>query len=98
MADIFICFDYQYEDVINALSFSGASLDNLKEKCRTLKQEVIDCMIDNINEQNSPDSISGLFSLFDLSSNESKEDRMRKLEIIWDMFGVKHHHTMKEKW
>ena len=55
-------------------------------------------MIDNINEQNSPDSISGLFSLLDLSSNESKEDRMRKLEIIWDMFGVKHHHTMKEKW
>ena len=55
-------------------------------------------MVDNINDQNQPDSIAGLFSLFDLSTAETKEDRAAKLGLIHDIFGQQRHKTMVEKW
>ena len=39
-------------------------------------------MINNILDQNGADSIAGLFSLFDLSNDASKESRIEKLSKL----------------
>ena len=55
-------------------------------------------MINNILDQNGADSIAGLFSLFDLSSDASKESRIEKLSRLHDIYGTPVIHTMKETW
>ena len=55
-------------------------------------------MINNILDQNGADSIAGLFSLFDLSSDASKESRIKKLSKLHDIYGTPVIHTMKETW
>ena len=55
-------------------------------------------MINNILDQNDADSIAGLFSLFDLSSDASKESRIKKLSKPHDIYGTPVIHTMKETW
>ena len=55
-------------------------------------------MINNILDQNDSDSIAGLFSLFDLSSDASKESRIKKLSKLHDIYGTPVIHTMKETW
>ena len=52
-------------------------------------------MINNILDQNGADSIAGLFSLFDLSSDASKESRIEKLSKL-HIYGILVIHTMKE--
>ena len=54
-------------------------------------------MINNILDQNGADSIAGLFSLFDLSSDASKESRIEKLSKL-HIYGILVIHTMKETW
>ena len=55
-------------------------------------------MINNILDQNDADPIAGLFSLFDLSSDASKESRIKKLSKLHDIYGTPVIHTMKETW
>ena len=55
-------------------------------------------MINNILDQNDADPIAGLFSLFDLSSDSSKESRIKKLSKLHDIYGTPVIHTMKETW
>ena len=73
-------------------------MDSIRETCRKLRQEVLDCMIKNILDQNSADSIAGLFSLFDLSSDASKESRIEKLSKLHDIYGTPAIDTMTETW
>ena len=54
-------------------------------------------MINNIKKQNQPDSVCGLYSISDLSSDESKESLMEKLSAIQDVFRTLIVHTMDEK-
>ena len=70
-------------------------LDSLKNR---LQQEVLNCMINNILDQNGASSIAGLFSLFDLSSYASKESRIKRLSQFHDIYGTPVLHTMKETW
>ena len=71
------------------------SLDSIRKTCRKLRQETLNCMINNILDQNDSDSIAGLFSLFDLSSDASKESRIEKL---YDIYGTPVIHIIKETW
>ena len=73
------------------------SLDSIRKTCRKLRQEALNCMINNILDQNDSDSIAGLFSLFDLSSDASKESRIEKLSKL-HIYGILVIHTMKETW
>ena len=73
-------------------------MDSIRETCRKLRQEVLNCMINNILDQNGADSIAELFSLFDLSSDASKESRIEKLSELLDIYGTVVVHTMKETW
>ena len=48
----------------------GNNLDKVKETCGKVKQEVLQCIINNINDQNGNDeSLAALMSIFDLSTN-----------------------------
>ena len=58
--------------------------------------EVLNCMLNNILDQKDGDSIAGLISLFDLSSDTSKESRIEKLSKLHDIYGTPVIHTMKE--
>ena len=73
-------------------------MDSIRETCRKLRQEVLNCMINNILDQNGADSIAGLFSLFNLSSDATKESRIEKLSKLHDIYGTPVIHTMKETW
>ena len=85
--------------IINSIiSYSGASLENSKEKARTLKTEIIQVMVTNIEDQNRPDSVAGVFSCLDLSTDESKEDREEKLSAIHDLYGHIMYKTNENKW
>ena len=53
-------------------------------------------MINNILDESGTDSIAGLFSLFNLSSDASKEGRIEKLSKLHDIFGTPVIQTMKE--
>ena len=68
------------------------SLDSIRKTCRKLRQEALNSMINNILDQNDSDSIAGLFSLFDLSSDASKESRIEKI------YGTPVIHIIKETW
>ena len=73
-------------------------MDSIRETCIKLRQEVLNCMINNILHQNDGDSIAGLFSLFDSSSDTSKESRIEKLLKLHAIYGTPVIHTMKETW
>ena len=53
-------------------------------------------MLNNILDQKDGDSIAGQISLFDLSSDTSKESRIEKLSKLHDIYGTPVIHTMKE--
>ena len=53
-------------------------------------------MINNILDESGTDSIAGLFSLFNLSSDASKESRIEKLSKLHDIYGTPVIQTMKE--
>ena len=55
-------------------------------------------MVDNIEDQNKGDSIAGLFSCFDLSTDESLESRTDKLGKIHDIYGHPTFHDLEDKW
>ena len=74
------------------------SLDSIRETRRKLLQEVLNCMINNTLDQNGADSLAGLFFLFNLSSDASKESRIEKLSRLHDIYGTPVIHTMKETW
>ena len=54
-------------------------------------------MINNTLDQNGADSLAGLFFLFNLSSDASKESRIEKLSRL-HIYGTPVIHTMKETW
>ena len=53
-------------------------------------------MINNILDQNGADSIVGLFPLFDLSSEGSKQSRIEKLWKLHDIYGTPVIYTMNK--
>ena len=55
-------------------------------------------MVANIKDQNRPDSVAGVFSRLDLSTDESKEDREVKLSAIHDIYGHVMTKTFDDKW
>ena len=81
-----------------SLPHVGATLEGVKQKADSLKKEIIQVMVDNIYDQNRPDSVAGVFSCLELATSETKEHRENKLSQIHKMFGHKTFHTMEEKW
>ena len=63
-----------------------------------MKGEVINVMVENIKDQNRRDSVAGIYSCLDLSSSESKEERIRKMALIHDIFGNKKTHDLDKEW
>ena len=63
-----------------------------------MKQEVLQCIINNINDQNGNDeSLAALMSMFDLSTNEDFKSCNTKLSALHDIYGVDTIHSM-ERW
>lgn len=74
------------------------SLNKVKENLLKIKTAIIDNMVANIHDQNTEDSLLGLFSVFDLSSDEDFDSRIGKLSTLYNIYGVANEHSMKEKW
>ena len=73
-------------------------MDKVKETCGKVKQEVLQCIINNINDQNGNDeSLAALMSMFDLSTYADFESRNTKLSALYGIYGVDTIHSM-ETW
>ena len=70
----------------------------LRKQCTKVKPEVLQCIINNINDQNGNDeSLAALMSMFDLSTSEDFESHNTKLSALYDIYGVDTIHSM-ERW
>lgn len=74
------------------------SLDDLKSQLVKLKNEILQCMADNIKDQNKEDSLSFLMSAFNLMSDEDYDSRLKKIEMLYDIYGTNHNQKIKEEW
>ena len=72
-------------------------MEKLKPDLVKSKEEILTCMADNIDEQNSSTSLMILMSVLDLSSNETFDQSKEKIYNLHDLYG--HDTTQKlEKW
>ena len=55
--------------------FKGSSMEKVKSDLVKSKEEILTRMADNIDDQNSSTSLTGLMSAFHLSSNETFNQR-----------------------
>ena len=55
--------------------FKGSSMEKVKSDLVKSKEEILTRMADNIDDQNSSTSLTGLMSEFHLSSNETFNQR-----------------------
>ena len=62
------------------------------------KKEILQCMADNIIDQNDDSSLAALMSAFDLRSDEGLDARLEKLSSLFDVYGVDRCHELTEKW
>ena len=63
-------------------------MEKLKSDLVKSKEEVLTCMADNIDDQNSNTSLAGLMSVFHLSSNETynqREDTFQTQRYTWSI-------------
>ena len=76
----------------------GNSLVKVKEAHLKMETEILQCMIDNTNDQNgSNESLAALMSAFDLSTSEDYESHATKLFLLCNIYGVDTINLM-EKW
>lgn len=54
------------------------------------------CVADNIIDQTKEYSLSGLMSTFDLLSEESFEVRVKKIELLHDIYGLESEHVLED--
>ena len=70
----------------------------MKEACLKKKTAILQCMTDNVNDQNGSDeSLDALMPAFDLSISEDYESCATKLSLLYHIYGVDTIHLM-EKW
>ena len=59
----------------------------MKAACLKVKTEILQCMIDNINDQNGRDeSLAVLMPAFDLSTSENYESCATKLFLLYGIY------------
>ena len=61
------------------------------------KEEILDCIAENIRDQNDPDSFVAYMGAFNLETADTLEDRKNHIEQLYDVFGVDSKHEM-QKW
>ena len=72
-------------------------MEKLKPDLVKFKEEILNCVANNIDDQNSNTSLIGLMSAFDLSSNETFDQRKEKIYNLYDLYGHDTTHKL-EKW
>ena len=60
----------------------------VEDKLTECKNNLLQCMADNITDQTKEESISRLMCLFDLLSHENFESRVKKVELLYDIYGL----------
>ena len=72
-------------------------MEKLKPDLVKSEEEILTCVADNIDDQNSSTSLMILMSVLDLSSNETFDQSKEKIYNLYDLYG--HDTTQKlEKW
>ena len=74
------------------------TFQDIKDRILTTRTNILKRLHDNIVDQVAEDSIFNLLNLFDLSSQESFEDRLTKIKKLHEIFGKDAEHTVAEKW
>ena len=61
------------------------------------KEEILDCIAENIRYQNDTDSLVAHMGAFNLEEGDTLEDRENHIEQLYEVFGVDSKHEM-QKW
>ena len=61
------------------------------------KEEILDCIAENIRDQNDTDSLVAHMGPFNLEKGDTLEDRENHIERLYEVFGVDSKHEM-QKW
>ena len=61
------------------------------------KEEILDCIAENIRDQNDTDSLVDHMGAFNLEKGDTLEDRENHIEQLYEVFGVDSKHEM-QKW
>ena len=80
------------------LTNRNKSLENLKEDLQGMKEAILQNIVENILDQNQPDSLLGLMSVFDLGSDEDYSSRVEKISQLFSIYGNNKEHNVDEKW
>ena len=68
----------------------------MNDKLVECKKSIVQCVADNIIDQTKEYSLSGLMSTFDLLSEESFEVRVKKIELLHDIYGLESEHVLED--
>ena len=74
----------------------GNNLEKVREYLCKCKQEILQCMTENIIDQNSDSSLATLMAVFDLASEEEHEPRVQKVEALYNIYALDTEHTLED--
>ena len=69
------------------ISTRNITIDSIKEDLLNVKEGILNCLVDNINDQNKEGSICHLMSTFNLASREGLESRLEKIKLWHKIYG-----------
>ena len=75
-----------------------ASLEKITDELKQIKKKIIDCISENILDQNDDSILAAMMSAFDLSSEEGYESWIEKISFLYDCYGIDYVHILDEKW
>ena len=83
--------------MLNTKVTRNFGLDQIKRSLLKCKTEILNCMVENIREQNDKSSLAAMMDAFNLQSTEDLDSRTSKVELLHDLSGQNITHTM-QKW
>ena len=74
------------------------TFEDVKEGLLSTKHNILHRLKENITDQVDNKSIFYLFSVFDLKSRESLDEKCDKLKALYEIYGKDNTHLVSEKW
>ena len=90
--------DATHDLTLNTKVTRHKTLKSHKNDLLQIKDDVIECMIDNINDQVDSTYLMSKLSCLDLESDEGFDERKQNMRALFQTFGTDVEHKMDAKW
>ena len=88
----------QYDVTLNTKVTRQKTLESHKIDLLSIKDDTIDCLVNNIKDQVNEANLMTALSCLDLESSESFQARKSNMKKLYDLYGVDVEHEMGEEW